>query len=107
MTWSKHKDQAAKVIEGYARGEGNALWMGMTGALSPNKKLDVEKMGYPLVDTILNQTFAPDFNTMLLNEDANQNMDRYLAQYYVSKEISESKFIDSFQKMLDNAKNAK
>ena len=105
MEWSKNKDAAAKVIEGYARGEGNAIWMGMTGALSPNKNLDINKLGYPLVGQILKQTFTSDFNTLLLNEDANQNMDRYLAQYYVSKEITKDKFIASFQKMLDNAKN--
>lgn len=105
MNWSKHKNEAAKVIEGYARGEGNALWMGMTGALSPNKNLDINKLGYPLVGQILKQTFASDFNTLLTNEDANQNMDRYLAQYYVSKEITEAQLIESLQKMLVNAKN--
>lgn len=105
MNWSKNKDKAAKVIEGYARGEGNSIWMGMTGALSPNKNMDINKLGYPLVGQILKQTFASDFNTLLMNEDANQNMDRYLAQYFVSKEINKDKFIASFQKMLDNAKN--
>lgn len=105
MTWSKNKDKAVKVIEGYARGEGNSIWMGMTGALSPNKNMDINKLGYPLVSQIMNQTFASDFNTLLLNEDANQNMDRYLAQYFVSKEITKDKFIELFQKMLDNAKN--
>jgi raffinose/stachyose/melibiose transport system substrate-binding protein len=105
MKWSKNKDKAAKVIEGYARGEGNSIWMSMTGALSPNKNMDINKLGYPLVGQILKQTFASDFNTLLMNEDANQNMDRYLAQYFVSKEINKDKFIASFQKMLDNAKN--
>jgi raffinose/stachyose/melibiose transport system substrate-binding protein len=105
MKWSKNKDLAAKVIEGYARGEGNAIWMSMTGALSPNKNMDINKLGYPLVGQIMKLTFASDFNTLLLNEDANQNMDRYLAQYYVSEEITEDKFITSFQKMLDNAKD--
>ena len=107
MTWSKNKDAAAKVIETYARGEGNAIWMGMTGALSPNKNMDINKLGYPLVGQILKQTFASDFNTLLLNEDANQNMDRYITQYFVSKEITKDKFIASFQKMLDNAMNNK
>jgi ABC-type glycerol-3-phosphate transport system substrate-binding protein len=107
MKWSKNKEQAAKVIEGYARGEGNAIWMGMTGALSPNKNLDINSLGYALVGQIMKQTFASDFNTLLLNEDANQNMDRYLAQYYVSEEITEDKFIASFQKMLDNVRNSK
>lgn len=107
MKWSKNKAAAAKVIEGYARGEGNAIWMGMTGALSPNKKMDINKLGYPLVGQILKQTFAADFNTLLLNEDANQNMDRYIAQYFVSKEITKDKFVASFQKMLDNAQNSK
>jgi ABC-type glycerol-3-phosphate transport system substrate-binding protein len=104
MKWSKNKDLAAKVIEGYARGEGNALWMSMTGALSPNKKMDVKKLGYPLVGQILNQTFASDFNTLLTTEDANQNLDRYLAQYYVSKEMSRDKFIAALQQILENAK---
>jgi len=107
MKWSKYKDQAAIVIENYARGEGNALWMSMTGALSPNKKLDINKLGYPLVGVILKQNFEIDFNTLLLNEDANQNFDRYLTQYYVSKEINEDQFIASCQKMLDNVKNSK
>lgn len=105
MKWSKNKDEAAKVIEGYAKGEGNSIWVSMTGALSPNKNMDINKLGYPLVGQIMKQTFATDFNTLLLNEDANQNMDRYIAQYYVSKEITKDKFIASFQKMLDNAKN--
>jgi raffinose/stachyose/melibiose transport system substrate-binding protein len=104
MKWSKNQEQAAKVIEGYARGEGNAIWMGMTGALSPNKNLDINKLGYPLVGQILKQTFASDYNTLLTNEDANTNNERYLTQFFVSKEISEDQFIASFQKMLDNAK---
>ena len=105
MEWSKNKDAAAKVIEGYARGEGNAIWMGMTGALSPNKSLDINKLGYPLVGQILKQNFATDFNTLLTNEDANTNVERYLTQYFVSKEITKDKFIASFQKTLENAKN--
>jgi len=107
MNWSKNKELAAAVIEGYARGEGNAIWMSMTGALSPNNKMDINKLGYPLVGQILKQTFEIDFNTLLLNEDANQNLDRYLAQYFVSEEITEDQFIASFQKMLDNVKNNK
>jgi raffinose/stachyose/melibiose transport system substrate-binding protein len=105
MTWSKNKEAAARVVEGYARGEGNAIWMSMTGALSPNKNMDINKLGYPLVGQIMNQTFASDFNTLLLNEDANQNMDRYIAQYFVSEEISKDQFVSSFQKMLANAMN--
>lgn len=105
MEWSKNKEMAAAVIKGYASGEGNSIWMGKTGALSPNKKVDIQKLGYPLVQQIMSQEFATDFNTLLTNEDANQNMDRYIAQYFVSKEISKKKFIESFQGMLDNARN--
>jgi raffinose/stachyose/melibiose transport system substrate-binding protein len=107
MKWSKNQDEAAKVIEGYARGEGNAIWMGMTGALSPNKMVDIKKLGYPLVAEILKRPFVLDYNTLLLNEDANVNFDRYCAQAFVSEEISIDKFIDSAQGMLDNKKNAK
>ncbi|AEV29489.1 ABC-type sugar transport system, periplasmic component [Sphaerochaeta pleomorpha str. Grapes] len=107
MKWSKHPDEAAKVIEGYARGEGNAIWMGMTGALSPNKNVDIKSLGYPLVGKILEKPFVLDFNTLLLNEDANGNFDRYCAQAFVSNEISLDKFIDSAQGMLDNKQNAK
>ncbi|MBN1500544.1 MAG: extracellular solute-binding protein [Spirochaetes bacterium] len=104
MKWSKNPEAAAKVIAGYASGDGNAIWMGKTGALSPNKNMDINKLGYPLVGQILKQTFATDLTTLLTNEDANQNMDRYIAQYFVSKEITKEKFIDSFQSMLENAK---
>jgi ABC-type glycerol-3-phosphate transport system substrate-binding protein len=107
MKWSKNPDAAMKVIEGYARGEGNAIWMGMTGALSPNKNLDIKSLGYPLVGEILKRPFVIDFNTLLLNEDANGNFDRYCTQAFVSNEISIDKFIDSAQGMLDNKKNAK
>jgi raffinose/stachyose/melibiose transport system substrate-binding protein len=107
MKWSKNKDAAAKFIEGYATGDGAATWMGMTGALSPNKKLDVAKMGYPLVGEILKRTPNRDFVTLLTNEDANQNFDRYCAQAFVSQEISLDKFIDSCQKMLSNARAVK
>lgn len=106
MKWSKNQDAAMKVVEGYARGEGNALWMGMTGALSPNKNVDIKSLGYPLVGEILKRPFTLDFNTLLLNEDANSNFDRYCTQAFVSKEISLDKFIDSCQGMLDNKKNA-
>jgi hypothetical protein len=105
MEWSKNKEMAAEVIKGYASGKGNSIWMSKTGALSPNKKVDIQKLGYPLVQQIMNQKFATDFNTFLTNEDANQNMDRYIAQYFVSKEISKEKFIESFQGMLDNVIN--
>ena len=107
MKWSKNQAEAFKVIEGYARGEGNSVWMGMTGALSPNNKVDIKKLGYPLVAEILKRPFTIDFNTLLLNEDANQNFDRYCTQAFVSEEISIDKFIDSCQGMLDNKKNAK
>jgi raffinose/stachyose/melibiose transport system substrate-binding protein len=107
MMWSKNKDDAMKVIEGYARGEGNSVWMSMTGALSPNKMVDIKKLGYPLVAEILNRSFTIDFNTLLLNEDANGNFDRYCTQAFVSEEITLDKFIDSAQGMLDNKKNAK
>jgi hypothetical protein len=107
MSWSKNKGAAAKFIEGYARGEGAAAWMGMTGALSPNTKLDVTKMGYPLVGEILKRTPNRDFVTLLTNEDANVNFDRYCAQAFVSQEISLDKFIDSCQKMLSNAQAAR
>ncbi|WP_320128820.1 extracellular solute-binding protein [uncultured Sphaerochaeta sp.] len=107
MKWSKNPAEAAKVIEGYARGEGNALWMGMTGALSPNKNVDIKSLGYPLVGQILQKPFVLDFNTLLLNEDANGNFDRYCAQAFVSNEISLDKFIDSAQGMLDSKQNAK
>jgi len=96
-----------KVVEGYARGEGNAIWMGMTGALSPNKNVDIKSMGYPLVAEILKRPFVLDFNTLLLNEDANGNFDRYCAQAFVSEEVSLDKFIDSAQGMLNNRQNSK
>jgi len=107
MKWSRNKDAAAKFIEGYARGEGAATWMGMTGALAPNKKLNVTGMGYPLVGEILKRSPNRDFVTLLTNEDANQNFDRYCAQAFVSQEISLDAFIDSCQKMLENAQAAK
>lgn len=107
MKWSKNPDAAMKVIEGYARGEGNGIWMGMTGALSPNKNVDIKSMGYPLVAEILKRPFALDFNTLLLNEDANGNFDRYCMQAFVSNEISVDKFIDSCQGMLDNKQKSK
>lgn len=107
MKWSKNPDAAAKVLEGYARGEGAATWMGMTGALAPNKNLDVAKMGYPLVGEILKRPFNRDFVTLLTNEDANQNFDRYCAQAFVSNEMTLDKFIEAAQSMLENAKNAK
>ncbi len=106
MKWSKNPDAAAKVIEGYARGEGNAVWMGMTGALSPNKNVDIKSLGYPLVGEILKRPFTLDFNTLLLNEDANGNFDRYCTQAFVSGEISLEKFVEQCQLMLDNKKNA-
>jgi len=106
MKWTKNPDEAAKVVEGYARGEGNAIWMGMTGALSPNKSIDIKKLGYPLVAEILKRPFVLDFNTLLLNDDANVNFERYLSQAYVSEEIDLDKFIDSAQSMLDNKKMA-
>ncbi|MHC1691509.1 MAG: ABC transporter substrate-binding protein [Sphaerochaetaceae bacterium] len=107
MKWSKNPDAAMKVVAGYARGEGNAIWMGMTGALSPNKNVDIKSLGYPLVGKILEKPFVLDFNTLLLNEDANGNFDRYCAQAYISNEVSLDKFIDSAQGMLDNRKNTK
>ena len=107
MKWSKNPDAAMKVVEGYARGEGNAIWMGMTGALSPNKNVDIKSLGYPLVAEILKKPFVLDFNTLLLNEDANGNFDRYCAQAFVSNEVSIDKFIDSTQGMLDNKQKAK
>lgn len=107
MKWSKNPDAAMKVIEGYARGEGAAIWMGQTGALSPNKNLDINKMGYPLVGEILKRSFNRDFVTLLTNEDANQNFDRYCAQAYVSNEMTLDKFIEAAQTMLENAKNSK
>ena len=106
MNWSKHKDEAMTVVEGYARGEGSAIWMGMTGALSPNKMVDINQLGYPLVGEILARPFTLDFNTLLLNEDANSNFDRYCAQAYVSEEITINEFIASMQSMLDNKENA-
>jgi len=107
MKWSKNKDAAAKFIEGYAQGEGASIWMSMTGALSPNTKLDVGKMGYPLVGEILKRTADRDFVTLLTNEDANSNFDRYCTQAFVSQETSLDQFIDSCQTMLDNARAAK
>lgn len=107
MKWSKNPDAAAKVVEGYARGEGNAVWMGMTGALSPNKNVDIKSLGYPLVAEILKKPFVIDFNTLLLNEDANGNFDRYCAQAFVSNEITVAQFVEACQGMLDNKKSAK
>jgi ABC-type glycerol-3-phosphate transport system substrate-binding protein len=107
MKWSKNPEAAAKVIEGYARGEGNAFWMGMTGALSPNKNVDIKSLGYPLVAEILKRPFVLDFNTLLLNEDANGNFDRYCAQAFVSNEVSVDKFIASCQGMLDSKQKSK
>lgn len=107
MKWSKNPEAAMKVIEGYARGEGNAIWMGMTGALSPNKNVDIKSLGYPLVAEILKKPFVLDFNTLLTNEDANGNFDRYCAQAYISNEISLDKFIASAQGMLNNIQKAK
>lgn len=107
MKWSKSPDAAMKVVEGYARGEGNAVWMGMTGALSPNKNVDIKSLGYPLVSEILKRPFVLDFNTLLLNEDANGNFDRYCAQAFVSNEISIDKFVDSCQTMLDSKMKSK
>ncbi|MBN2897484.1 MAG: ABC transporter substrate-binding protein, partial [Clostridia bacterium] len=85
----------------------NALWMGMTGALSPNKNVDIKSLGYPLVAEILQRPFVLDFNTLLLNEDANGNFDRYCAQAFVTKEISIDKFIQVSQGMLDSVQNSK
>lgn len=107
MKWSKNPEAAMKVVEGYARGEGNAIWMGMTGALSPNKNVDIKSLGYPLVAEILKKPFVLDFNTLLTNEDANGNFDRYCAQAYISNEISLDKFIASAQGMLNNIQKAK
>ncbi|HKL86257.1 MAG TPA: extracellular solute-binding protein [Treponemataceae bacterium] len=107
MKWSKNPEAAMKVIEGYGRGEGNAIWMGMTGALSPNKNVDIKSLGYPIVAEILKRPFTLDFNTILLNEDANSNFDRYCAQAFVSNEISIDKFIDSCQGMLDAKRKSK
>jgi len=107
MKWSKNPDAAAKVLEGYGRGEGNAIWMGMTGALSPNKNVDIKSLGYPLVAEILKRPFVLDFNTLLLNEDANTNFDRYCTQAFVSNEITIDEFIASCQGMLDNKQKSK
>lgn len=107
MKWSKNPEAAMKVVEEYARGEGNAIWMGMTGALSPNKNVDIKSLGYPLVGKILEKPFVLDFNTLLTNEDANGNFDRYCAQAFVTKEISIDKFIDLCQGMLDNVQKSK
>jgi len=106
MKWSKNPEAAMKVVSGYASGEGNAVWMGMTGALSPNKNVDIKSLGYPLVGEILQRPFTLDFSTLLLNDDANSNFDRYCTQAFVSNEITLDKFIESCQGMLDNKKNA-
>jgi ABC-type glycerol-3-phosphate transport system substrate-binding protein len=107
MKWSKNPEAAMKVVSGYASGEGNALWMKMTGALSPNKNVDIKSLGYPLVGEILKRPFTLDFTTLLLNEDANSNFDRYCTQAFVSNEITLDKFVESCQSMLDNKMNAK
>jgi raffinose/stachyose/melibiose transport system substrate-binding protein len=62
-------------------------------------------MGYPLVGEILKRPFNRDFVTLLTNEDANQNFDRYCAQAFVSDEMTLDKFIEAAQKMLENAKS--
>ena len=102
MNWSKNPEAAMKVIEGYARGEGAAIWMGQTGALAPNKNVDIDKLGYPLVSEILKRSSNLDFVSLLAREEEG-NFRRYCTQYYISEEISSDKFIDSVQKAMDNS----
>jgi raffinose/stachyose/melibiose transport system substrate-binding protein len=103
MSWTKHPDEAVKVVEGYARGEGAATWMGMTGALAPNKNVDINKLGYPLVAEILKRSANLDFIT-LMNREEQENFDRYCMQAYIAEEIDLDKFIDSVQQAMDNSK---
>jgi hypothetical protein len=103
MKWSKNPEAAMKVLEGYARGEGAALWMGMTGALAPNKNVDIEKLGYPLVSEIVQYSSNQDFVTLLAQEEET-NFRRYCTQFYIAEEISLEKFIESVQKAMDNSK---
>ena len=103
MNWTKHPDEAAKVVEGYARGEGAAIWMGMTGALAPNKNVDINKLGYPLVAEILKRSANLDFIT-LMNREEQENFDRYCTQAYIAQEIDLDEFIDSVQKAMDNSR---
>lgn len=103
MAWSKHPDEAMKVIEGYARGEGAAIWMGMTGALAPNKNVDIEKLGYPLVSDIVKRTAVMDFVAIMTREEQ-ENFDRYCTQAYIAEEIDLEKFIELVQKAMDNSK---
>lgn len=107
MKYSKNQEAAMRVVEGYGRGEGNALWMKLTGAVSPNKNVDIQSLGYPLVGEILSRPFVLDFNTLLTNEDANENFDRYCSQAFVSNEITIDEFIDSCQGMLERARKAR
>lgn len=103
MAWSKHPAEAMKVIEGYARGEGAAIWMSQTGALAPNKNVDINKLGYPLVSKILERTSVLDFVKLLAQEEE-QNFRRYCTQLYIAEEITQDKFIESIQKAMDNSK---
>jgi raffinose/stachyose/melibiose transport system substrate-binding protein len=101
MNYSKQKDAAMKVIEGYARGDGVATWMRMTGALAPTKTVDAKKLGYPLLGEILKRPMIDVFTAQLTTEEKDP-VTRALTQLIVSKEIS----VDQYLSVLQNAYDA-
>lgn len=103
MTWSKNKDLAEKYAECYTRGEGAAIFSNMTGALSPNTKLNVESLGYPVLKVVagyLKKNVSEDYVTMFTGS-FEDDMRAVQQQLIVTGEINVDKFVDQMQKVAD------
>jgi raffinose/stachyose/melibiose transport system substrate-binding protein len=106
MTWSKHKDVAAKYITHYVSGKAPLEFVNQTGALVPNSKIDYDSLGYPLLSEILDylKNNAVDDPVAFIPAAANNDLMSYDELLFNSQEISVDEYIKRAQESLENAR---
>jgi len=104
MNWTEHTEEAADYIMHYVSGDAPLQFVGQTGAVVPNSKIDYGALGYDLLTDILQymQTNAVDDFVAYVPAGANNDLQAYDELLFNSQEISVEEYIDFVQASLEN-----
>ncbi len=104
MSWTEHTEEAADYIMHYVSGDAPLQFVGQTGAVVPNSKIDYGALGYDLLTEILQymQTNAVDDFVAYVPAGANNDLQAYDELLFNSQEISVEEYIDFVQASLEN-----
>lgn len=102
-TWSENKDAAAEYIKFYGS-DGASVLVDMVGALHPNQAIDLDEVGYPSLDVVMDyvgQSATQAFNQYIPPAADEQALGFLSQNWLISGDITAREWIEQANEILE------